>query len=351
MEVDLFVYGARYYATWTCRFTAVDPMVSKYPHQSSYAYAANNPTKFVDSMGAEPDTKEVVNNSNSSSEGGGDDSSNTTVQSKHVDAVVQQIEKLSGELEALGEEIKKFESTLNEMEDLDNTNAALGVGTMALGWPGRLAAIVMGADYLMGEEKSPDVVLEERSEQLGAMQEKFDAKFKEYQMYKEGLKGMLDNADAIEFEGGVTYTVAIAVGAAVHLNSNNAQGNYAIYEIELDGNHYKFGIADANRTVKSDIAVQRPDGDGGVDFIKKGTPVRLYQQQRQAIKKGYDVTVKIHEVKTDIKQNIKTLESSKIYKRYLKYNYVGDGNSAHSKKWKVPRYGKYAPNTRRLKRK
>ncbi len=47
-ESGLYYYGARYYADWLCRFTAVDPRKDQYPFQNSYAYAANNPITFTD---------------------------------------------------------------------------------------------------------------------------------------------------------------------------------------------------------------------------------------------------------------------------------------------------------------
>lgn len=49
-----YYYGARYYAAWLCRFTAVDPRKDSYPFQNSYAYAANNPVTFTDVNGEGP---------------------------------------------------------------------------------------------------------------------------------------------------------------------------------------------------------------------------------------------------------------------------------------------------------
>ncbi len=53
-ESGLYYYGARYYADWLCRFTAVDPRKDQYPFQNSYAYAANNPITFTDVNGEGP---------------------------------------------------------------------------------------------------------------------------------------------------------------------------------------------------------------------------------------------------------------------------------------------------------
>ncbi|MES2133231.1 MAG: SpvB/TcaC N-terminal domain-containing protein [Bacteroidota bacterium] len=53
-ESGLYYYGARYYASWTCRFTSVDPLGSKYPFMGSYVFAADNPIKLIDIGGKGP---------------------------------------------------------------------------------------------------------------------------------------------------------------------------------------------------------------------------------------------------------------------------------------------------------
>jgi RHS repeat-associated protein len=50
-ETGLYYFGARFYAPWICRFTAVDPMSDKYPSLSPYVYCNNNPIMIVDPDG------------------------------------------------------------------------------------------------------------------------------------------------------------------------------------------------------------------------------------------------------------------------------------------------------------
>jgi RHS repeat-associated protein len=50
-ESGYHYYGARYYATWMCRFISVDPLAGKSPYQTSYHYCSNNPVNRVDPSG------------------------------------------------------------------------------------------------------------------------------------------------------------------------------------------------------------------------------------------------------------------------------------------------------------
>jgi len=59
-ESGLDFYGARYYAAWLHRFISVDPMAERYLGQSSYGYAANNPTTLVDVRGEFPGEPETA---------------------------------------------------------------------------------------------------------------------------------------------------------------------------------------------------------------------------------------------------------------------------------------------------
>jgi uncharacterized protein (TIGR02594 family) len=53
-ETGLYYYGARYYASWLCRFVSVDPLQHEYPHYTPYQYAGNKPITYIDLDGQEP---------------------------------------------------------------------------------------------------------------------------------------------------------------------------------------------------------------------------------------------------------------------------------------------------------
>jgi RHS repeat-associated protein len=56
-ETGLYYYGARYYASWLCRFVSVDPLKDEYPHYTPYQYAGNKPIVAVDKQGRQEEPK------------------------------------------------------------------------------------------------------------------------------------------------------------------------------------------------------------------------------------------------------------------------------------------------------
>ncbi|GEM_PF-2461483 len=50
-ESGLYYHGARYYIPWLCRWSASDPLESKYTPQSPYVYANSNPVFYNDPSG------------------------------------------------------------------------------------------------------------------------------------------------------------------------------------------------------------------------------------------------------------------------------------------------------------
>jgi len=54
-ESGLYYHGARYYIPWLCRWTAVDPLESKYAGMSPYNYSFNNPIVWNDPSGMGPE--------------------------------------------------------------------------------------------------------------------------------------------------------------------------------------------------------------------------------------------------------------------------------------------------------
>lgn len=59
-ETGLYYYGARYYDPRTSLWLSTDPMESKYPNISTYAYCANNPIILIDIAGLEGEIADVL---------------------------------------------------------------------------------------------------------------------------------------------------------------------------------------------------------------------------------------------------------------------------------------------------
>jgi RHS repeat-associated protein len=53
-ESGFYFHGARYYIPWLCRWSAVDPLESKFAGMSSYNYSFNNPVMWNDPDGKDP---------------------------------------------------------------------------------------------------------------------------------------------------------------------------------------------------------------------------------------------------------------------------------------------------------
>jgi len=53
METQYSYFGARYYDAGLSIWLSVDPLASKYPHESPYAYCGNNPVMMIDPDGQE----------------------------------------------------------------------------------------------------------------------------------------------------------------------------------------------------------------------------------------------------------------------------------------------------------
>ena len=52
-QLNLYDYSARYYESALGRFTSVDPLAEKHYSVSPYAYALNNPLRYIDPLGAD----------------------------------------------------------------------------------------------------------------------------------------------------------------------------------------------------------------------------------------------------------------------------------------------------------
>lgn len=63
-ETGLYYHGARYYAPWLARWTAVDPLRSQFPAFGSYVYSLGRPVNFSDPSGMAPEDTDLTSAQN-----------------------------------------------------------------------------------------------------------------------------------------------------------------------------------------------------------------------------------------------------------------------------------------------
>jgi RHS repeat-associated protein len=299
----------------------IDPVVKF--HESPYAAFANNPVWFADPTGAD------------------------TITTGQVEAFVKKIDGQTGRLEALGDIIKILREGISELEGIADEHSAWNVGIGATP-SGRLGGILM---YLHWLHSGAEEMLDAQYSKLEGYEDEFAALYDEYTFTKDAFKATLHTSDGLQFTGeigsGEVAAAGLVVAAKINLNSNTAKGKFALYQIRIDGDIYKWGLADANRTTKRTVNVT--GSNGKVSSIPAGTPVRLKQQERAALKKYNNVQV-VYTVEHNVtKAYMKTIETKPIWKYFKKNGYVPDGNKDHANKWKAPRKGKYPQSVTRRK--
>jgi hypothetical protein len=89
---------------------------------------------------------------------------------------------------------------------------------------------------------------------------------------------------------------------APHLNSNTAQGDFAIYNVKIGNTLHKIGKADANRITKS-----------------SGLPTRIHQQVRKLQQQNPNSIVRAKVVRTV--RNTTTQEAKRVETSYLQRVY------------------------------
>jgi hypothetical protein len=292
---EFWEYDARIGRRWN-----LDPVVK--PHESGYAAFANSPVWLVDPSGAD------------------------TLNFKSVAQGLNMLQVATNELERVGGELKRYDEALSQMEGLMDGVDALSIGMTLLNPAGTPGAAYLQIRSLKDLEPIYEKVRGRRDQLAGY----FAAVYKEYSQIKGELSKRMAQADALGMPDGSVMAAMVLGTAIVHGNLNSAVRTYALYEIKIGGETYKFGIADAERT-RSD-----------------GTPVRLADQERQvrrwvqqncpALKVEIYYSIEGRMSKSTMKADFedKALES------FLNKNgYIPDGNKAHADKWGKPQRGKY----------
>lgn len=307
-EGNFIAFESRIFDSRIGRFLSCDPKESEYAWQSTYAFFSNNPIFNIDYKG----------------EGG-------EVSSEVVEAAALRYQEASKKLNELLRVMEELKKIIDYNQKVIDEHTAWGIGT-TISSKNPIVGFLFFLDQLKVESK-----FEEQLKMYDDLADKFKTIHGEYLEAKQNLKGTLQTASAITL-GGVILTKQNQNGST-NKNSNTSKSNCAIYEFEIDGTHYKFGLAEADRKTKQDVRVQKPNGS--YETIPKGTPVRIYQQQRAMLQQHNDVKVTYEVHNNTYKYVMKERETTKILnKARLNGNIVGDGNTAHAKKYGLNQKGK-----------
>lgn len=157
--------------------------------------------------------------------------------------------------------------------------------------------------------------------------------FQRYRLLKSRLKEALNTCTGVELDyqehtrieklqinphSGASLAMALLAGKP-HLNNHTAVSDFVLYEIKLDGETWKFGIADMKR------------------LTSEGEPVRLMQQVSKLKRMFPDLAVTYEKTKVMInvtKVYAKRIEDEHIIRVIAAHmKWIPDGNPAHWRKY------------------
>ena len=221
----------------------IDPVGKEW--ESPYATFSNNPIARADPNG----------------------DSDTAIAFKAA-AYQQVMDENQKKMAAMEPVIEKYQENIKMMKSLLNQKVLFDVG---MSWNIFSWLPQMGSDAISGSDVDYMASqLAARIDELQDVVQKYNSAYTDYSYAAKSLKLEFQNATHLDIGGGVVLdrlsevSKTAGIAGAMHLNSGAAQGSFAIYEIMVDGQTLKFGIADANRLRK------------GGEFA--GLPERLAQQ-------------------------------------------------------------------------
>jgi len=306
-ELNDNLYTAQYweYDSRIGRRWNPDPVVKEY--ESPYAVFSNNPIARID-----PD---------------GDSDTASAFKAGIYQSVMNDAQSKMSALEPV---IKQYQKDIKTMQGLLNQQVALDLGMSwnVLSWGSQ-----MGSDAIQGS--ATDYMASQISARIGELQgliQQYNSAYTDYANAAKSLKLEFKNATHFDIGGGIVLNrldnakMAGMMGGAVHLNSSAAQSSFALYEIVVDGQTLKYGIADANRIRKT--------GQWA------GYPERLAQQLSKINKYApeLEISAKIHTILQTSKAEMIIVEANAI-RAHAESLGIPLGNVAQIKAW-ASQFGK-----------
>lgn len=290
-------FGLRIYDPRIGRFLSRDPIDKEY--ESPYAAFANNPIANIDPDGAD------------------------TANASKVAAYQNVLTESAKKMESLGQQINNLQVGIKALKDLYNqqvTSDLIGSFNIFYFLP------QMGSDAINGgsvEDYMASTIATRVGELEGLVQQ-YNQEYEKFRYASKSLQLAFKNATHFDVDGIVLErlggTKMAALAGAIHKNSNAAEGTYVLYEITIESQTFKFGVADAGRLRK------------GGDFA--GIPERLAQQLSKLKRYAPDLAIN-HKVITMLqvaKAEIKLIETQTIRAFSERFG-VPLGNAKEIKQW------------------
>lgn len=301
-SAEFWMYDSRIARRWN-----IDPIFKE--NESPYASFGNNPIWNIDVDGADTTRQFVVN----------------TISSFANDSK-ERMNSLTPRIQQLMAGISKMKTYFNSYLGTDFIG-----GFNPLYFAGSL-----GRQLGQGEDPIDYMAREiaNRVSELSGLVQEYNTAYQDYQSSVKSMQVMFKNSTYFELENGLVLDRVsgssptfngnlaglIAVTSAAHKNNKTAQSSYALYEIVIEGQTFKFGIADANRIRK-----------GG---LYKGYPERLAQQlsKLSRLAPNLNITAEIRTVLQTTKAEMLLLETKTILAHAKNFG-IPIGNASHVKKW------------------
>jgi RHS repeat-associated protein len=312
----------RQYDARVARWKSLDPLMDEYAHISAYAAFNNNPIYFPDPEGLEGEGEPLTEGE-------------VTETLNELAEIAKILESQLANLKSIHQSVEKMEAIIDEH---DSYTVMLS-SSVIFNPRNAIMGIVMATHYW---SEGIDEKHEAAISTLDELSKTFGENYAKYTELRKAFIVRIQSAETIKLKDGSIGRKL--EGGKTHGNSKSAKGTFALYEIKLDGEHYKFGLAQIEKDGvssirKKDITYKSPSGE--VKTIPKGTPIRLANQERVALKNydGVQVTYTVH--KNVTKLHMLDLEDSAIWDFFEKNGYIGDGNDSHSKKFGAPQKGNH----------
>ena len=213
------------------RWLSLDPVV--HHNMSPYVTFDNNPIWIIDPSGAD-------------GEEGGKDVKASQLESD-LSLINEAQEDLNQQKEKLEKVFDDYDELINTIEAAEAIEAGLLLkarqGDVRAAAAAAVIALEIGVSYMVLEGMEEDI-----QERLDTYNKLADVT----NQFIDIVSNDLAKAETITFDVSNSHegVAKAGVGAgliALHKNNNAAVGNFAIYEIQINGEHYKFGKADMDR--------------------------------------------------------------------------------------------------------